>query len=85
VEDDLHLQGLFSCFTVKDLYLLLSALWPFGLTWYKRREKKTKRVGGGVGRRVGSSPTLPHEKKKQAPRHTEALPLRQELSCVGGA
>jgi hypothetical protein len=59
VEDNLHRQGLFSCFTVKDLYLLLSALWPFGLRWYKLREKKTKRVGGGVGRRAGSSPTLP--------------------------
>jgi hypothetical protein len=54
VEDNLHLQGLFSCFTVKDLYLLLSAPWPFGLTWYKRREKKQKGLGveleGGLGR-----------------------------------
>jgi hypothetical protein len=46
VEDNLHLQGLFSCFTVKDLYLLLSAPWPFGLTWYKRKEKKNKKGWG---------------------------------------
>jgi hypothetical protein len=55
VEDNLHLQGLFSCFTVKDLYLLLSAPWPFGLTWYKRKEKKKQKglgveLEGGLGR-----------------------------------
>jgi hypothetical protein len=75
VEDDLHLQGLFSCFTVKDLYLLLSALWPFGLTWYKRREKKTNRVGGGVGRRAGSSPNAaPREEEAGSTAHGGLLP-----------
>jgi hypothetical protein len=81
----LHLQGFFSCFTVKDLFSLVVctvAIWPDVVQAQRKRNKKG---WGGVGRRAGSSPTLPHEKKKQAPRHTEALPLRQEPSCVGGA
>jgi hypothetical protein len=65
-----------------SLVVCTVAIWPDVV---QAQRKKTKRVGGGVGRRAGSSPTLPHEKKKQAPWHTEALPLRQEPSCVGGA
>jgi hypothetical protein len=86
VEDNLHLQGLFSCFTVKDLYLLLSAPWPFGLTWYKRKEKKNKKGWGWSWKEGWVEPNAaPREEEAGAPRHTEALPLRQEPSCVGGA